>query len=199
LSLLFEPGVVGVDEAGRGPLAGPVVVAAVILPVGFDVTGIDDSKRLDATIRSDLEERIRSGAIYAVEFGDLESIIRRNILHATLDAMRRAVLALGVSARIVVDGNQIPPDMPGPCEAIVDGDAVHASIAAASILAKNVRDRYMVEQAERYPAYGFDRHFGYATPEHMAAIREFGPCALHRRTFEPIRSILEQPCLDLGV
>ncbi len=198
MPLLFEPGVIGVDEAGRGPLAGPVVVAAVILPADFDLAQINDSKKLDSGLRQELEERIRASATYAIEFGDLEAISRRNILHATLDAMRRAVQALGVSSLCIIDGNQIPPEMPVPCQALVDGDALHASIAAASILAKNVRDRYMVEQAGRFPEYGFDRHFGYATPEHLAAIREFGPCELHRRTFEPIRSILEQPCLDLG-
>lgn len=192
----YEAFVAGVDEAGRGPLAGPVVVAAVILPEGFDIKGIDDSKKLDPERREELALRIRDHATYAIEFGEIEEIERINILWATMAAMSRALSALpALPVRALIDGNRLPRDLPCPAEAIIDGDALHPAISAASILAKTTRDAYMRTMAERYPIYGFDRHFGYSTPEHLAALREFGPCPIHRRSFAPCRPD-EQLCLS---
>lgn len=180
--------IAGVDEAGRGPLAGPVVVAAVILPDGFDTEGIDDSKKLDAATREELAIRIRANCVYAIEFADTDEIEKINILWATMAAMSRALRALPeLPAKALIDGNRLPKDLPCPAEAIIDGDALHASISAASILAKTTRDAYMKTMGERYPIYGFERHFGYSTPEHLAALREHGPCPIHRRSFAPCR------------
>lgn len=188
--------VAGVDEAGRGPLAGPVVVAAVILPDGFNCERIDDSKKLDAATREELAIRIKAGATYAIEFSDTAEIEKLNILWATMAAMSRALRALPcLPDKALIDGNRLPRDLPCPADAIIDGDALHASISAASILAKTTRDAYMRTMAERYPIYGFDRHFGYSTPEHMAALREYGPCPIHRRSFAPCRPD-EQLCLS---
>lgn len=187
--------VAGVDEAGRGPLAGPVVVAAVILPTGFDTEGIDDSKKLDPATREELAVRIRAHATYAIEFADIDEIDRLNILWATMAAMSRALRALPtLPDKALIDGNRLPRDLPCPAEAIVDGDALHAAISAASILAKTARDAYMKTMADRFPIYGFERHFGYSTPEHLAAIKEHGPCPIHRRSFAPCRPD-EQLCL----
>lgn len=189
------PDVCGADEAGRGPLAGPVVAAACILPKGFRVVGIDDSKKLTHEEREVLFERIVAKAIYAIEASEPSEIDRLNILHASMAAMSRAINRLEPTV-VYVDGNRLPPDL--PCEGItvVQGDGKYACIAAASILAKVTRDRLMRELAETYPGYGFDRHFGYPTPEHLAALRELGPCQIHRRSFAPVREA-EQPCLSL--
>lgn len=186
---------IGVDEAGRGPLAGPVVAAAVILPDDFDIEGLDDSKKLDAGTREELEQRIKAHARWAIAEGTLEDIERLNIHWATMEAMRRAVHQLGGEAdRILIDGNKIPPGL--QAEWVVKGDGKYACIAAASILAKTYRDALMTELAEEYPEYGFEKHFGYATPEHLRALEEHGPCAIHRRGFAPCRPD-EQLALDL--
>lgn len=182
--LKHHPGVAGVDEAGRGPLAGPVVAAAAILPRGFDVEGLDDSKKLTPDQREALAVRIRESAVYCVALATVEEIDRLNIFWATMLAMERAVAGLGEApSRILVDGNRVPNGFSG--EAVVKGDGKFACIAAASILAKTERDRMMRECAERFPDYGFDAHFGYATPEHLRALEEFGPCDLHRKSFAP--------------
>src|SRR5579862_5341106 len=180
------PDAAGLDEAGRGPLAGPVVAAAVILPKGFRYAGIDDSKKLDAGRRRELEARIKAKAIYAVEIADVDEIDRINILWASMAAMRRAYERLGCQAAVYVDGNIVPPGLSGL--AIIDGDAKIVCIAAASILAKTERDRIMTAYGEQYPEYGFERHFGYSTPEHFRALEKFGPCPIHRRSFAPCRA-----------
>lgn len=186
------PDAAGLDEAGRGPLAGPVVAAAVILPKGFRYAGIDDSKKLDAKTRAQLEVKIKAKALYAVEVAEVEEIDRINILWASMAAMRRAYEKLGCQAAIYVDGHIVPPGLTGT--AVIDGDAKIACIAAASILAKTARDRIMTAYAEQFPEYGFDRHFGYSTPEHFRALERFGPCEIHRRTFGPCK-IEPQACL----
>jgi ribonuclease HII len=190
------PNAAGLDEAGRGPLAGPVVAAAVILPKGFRYGGIDDSKKLDAKARFDLEKRIKARAIYAVERAEVEEIDRLNILWASMAAMKRALERLGEKPEaIYVDGHILPPGVSGT--AVIDGDAKLACIAAASILAKTERDRIMTAYAAQYPGYGFERHFGYSTPQHFAAIEELGPCDIHRRSFRPFRTE-DQPCLTFA-
>jgi len=189
-----RPGLAGVDEAGRGPLAGPVVAAAVILPARRVLRGLDDSKRLDAAARERLEGRIRQRAVaFALGWADVAEIDALNILGATMLAMRRALLALPVRpAGVQVDGNRLPAadglPLDGPMEAIVGGDGLEAAIAAASILAKTSRDRYMVAADALYPGYGFAVHKGYGTARHLAALAQRGPCPLHRRSFEPVRS-----------
>jgi ribonuclease HII len=198
-SLRFEPGVAGIDEAGRGPLAGPVVAAAVILPEGFDCRGIDDSKRLDPESRESAARRIEERARWSLSVVDAETIDRLNILEATLLAMARACNGLAPPpCHALVDGNRVPRALPCEAEAIVRGDARHACIAAASILAKSTRDAIMRRYAAEFPGYGFERHFGYATPEHLQAIRSLGPCPIHRMSFHPLRPE-SQPCLTLDV
>jgi ribonuclease HII len=172
-----------------------VVAAAVILPDDFDLNGIDDSKRLDAIQRERLAERIRSKAIFCIVSADIEEIDRLNILHASMAAMARAICALPQPVlRVYIDGNRLPIGLPCPGEAVVKGDGKVACIAAASILAKTTRDALMVEWGGQYPGYGFERHFGYPTPEHLQALSELGPCPIHRRSFAPVRALL-QPCL----
>lgn len=182
----------GVDEAGRGPLAGPVCAAAVILPATRRPTGLDDSKKLSAEARVELEVVIKRRAVaWAVAFASVEEIERLNILHATGLAMCRAIEALSVApAFALVDGNY---PFPLPCEirTVVGGDGLSASIAAASILAKQARDRVMVELDAAYPGYGFSAHKGYHAPAHVEALRRLGPCPIHRRGFAPIRALLE--------
>lgn len=192
------PLVAGVDEAGRGPLAGPVVAAAVILPEGMDLTDIDDSKQLDPATRERLAERILAEATWAIAQADPPEIDRLNILWATMAAMERAVAQLIVApTEIWIDGNRVPPGLMGRGRAVIGGDGIHACIGAASILAKTHRDRLMREWHEVYPQYGFDQHFGYPTPDHLANLREHGPCPLHRRSFAPCQPV-EQLCLDLA-
>ena len=186
-----RPGWAGADEAGRGPLAGPVVAAAVILPADFNIQGLNDSKKLDVNKRDGLEQRIREGAIFHVEFAWPDEIDQRNILHASLAAMSRAILALPNPIGALIDGNQIPKGITIPVETVVKGDGKIAEIAAASILAKNARDRYMVEIAEQYPGYGFEKHFGYPTPEHLEALKHLGPCSIHRRSFAPVAAFYQ--------
>ena len=184
----------GVDEAGRGPLAGAVFAAAVVLDPARRVNGLRDSKLLKPATREKLSERIRDKAIaWAVAQASVEEIDRLNILRASLLAMQRAVQALGIEPEeVCVDGNQLPT-LPYKCTAIVDGDQLVAAISAASILAKVARDAEMAAMDARYPGYGFAEHKGYATPEHLAALRAIGPCEIHRRSFEPVSVILRQP------
>lgn len=178
-------------------MAGPVVVAAVVLSEGFDATGLDDSKQLDRSTREALAERIRRDALWSLQYASVEEIERRNILWATMDAMERAYRALGLpSLPAVVDGNRIPPGLFGIAEAVVAADARVACVAAASILAKTERDDHMRRLAREFPEYGFDRHFGYATPQHMKAIEDHGPCPIHRLGFAPFRQEA-QLCLAL--
>jgi len=190
--------VAGVDEAGRGPLAGPVVAAAVIFETRRYPNGIDDSKRLTPLARARLYDQIVAKAIVSVCVASRARIDRMNILRASLWAMSRAVRGLSRAPdHVMVDGNMLPPDMACRCEAIVDGDALSISIAAASIVAKVTRDRLMVEVGKAFPNYGFGSHVGYSTPEHFAALREFGPCPHHRRSFAPVMA--QQLELDMSV
>ncbi len=176
--------VAGVDEAGRGPLAGPVVAAAVVLAPDRRVRGLADSKLLVAERREELFQIIQERAL-AVGVGivDHETIDRVNILEATRLAMRQALAGLAVQPELVITDFVRLPDLPCPQRNLVGGDARCASVAAASIVAKVTRDRIMVEADRRFPEYGFARHKGYATPEHLAALDRHGPCPLHRRTF----------------
>jgi ribonuclease HII len=177
----------GVDEAGRGPLAGPVVAAAVVLPPGERITGVDDSKRLLPEERERLFDAIRGRAIgVAVAVVDHVTIDRINILQATRLAMGQALAALDVEPELVLTDFVAVPGLRCPQRNLVEGDRRSASVAAASIIAKVTRDRIMEEADREYPAYGFRRHKGYATPEHRMALEQHGPCALHRRTFAGI-------------
>ncbi len=174
----------GVDEAGRGPLAGDVYAAAVILGENHGIEGLDDSKKLSEKRRDALFEEIQErAAAWCIATASVAEIEELNILNAAMLAMQRAVEGLQMQpAYVLVDGNRFPPlQIPG--ETVVKGDATSASIAAASILAKVARDRYMLGQAELYPQYGFEKHKGYGTAAHCAALREFGPCPIHRPSF----------------
>ena len=177
--------VCGVDEAGRGPLAGPVCAAAVILPPNLEIEGLNDSKKLTDKRRIALYDVITDQAIaYGIAFAREQEIDEINILQATFLAMRRAVEQLAIKPDLaLVDGNREPDFGAIPIKTIIKGDSLSASIAAASILAKVTRDRYMEEQDKIYPQYGFALHKGYGTQAHYAALREFGACPLHRRTF----------------
>ncbi|MEM9302965.1 MAG: ribonuclease HII [Pseudomonadota bacterium] len=183
--------VAGVDEAGRGPLAGPVAVAAVILDASHDWSNVDDSKKLEPEVRATLAEEIRAHSVWSVIFVSSSEVDRMNILAATMFGMQQAVRGLGDAPdRVLIDGNRCP-DLPMPAEAMIGGDAREKCIGAASILAKQARDEYMIELHERLPEYGFDRHKGYGTPEHLAALRRFGPTPEHRRSFAPVRDCLQ--------
>jgi ribonuclease HII len=181
----------GVDEAGRGPLAGPVVAAAVILDPARPIVGLADSKKLSAGKREKLAIEIRGKALaWCVAEASVEEIDAINILQATLLAMQRAVAGLSLTpVEVLVDGSRCP-QLDLPVRAIVGGDATVAEISAASILAKTVRDTGMVALHERYPQYGFARHMGYGTAAHLAALRMHGPCPVHRKTFAPVREQL---------
>lgn len=180
--------VAGVDEAGRGPLAGPVVAAAVVFPERAAIPAVNDSKQLSGKRRLELREAIRAvpGVQYAVAEINVADIDRMNILMASLEAMRRAVAQLSRVDFVLVDGNRLP-SLDCPSEHIVGGDARSASIAAASILAKIHRDELMLDFAEIYPEYGFDEHKGYGTRRHLEALKQHGACAIHRRSFAPVR------------
>lgn len=182
----------GVDEAGRGPLAGPVVAAAVVLDRGRVPSGIDDSKKLSAAARADLAAEIRATAVVGVGMADVGEIDSLNILWATMLAMERAVDALvaaGIApAMVLVDGNRCPR-WRHPSQAIISGDALCLSIAAASIIAKHERDRMMVEQDALHPGYGWARNKGYGTADHRAALTRLGPTPLHRRSFAPVAQL----------
>jgi ribonuclease HII len=185
--------VCGVDEAGRGPLAGPVYAAAVILDPARRVNGLADSKVLTAERREVLAGRIKQRAIaWAVAQASVEEIDHINILRASLLAMRRAVEALKTQPHEAWVDGQMCPDLACRSRAIVDGDAKHKMISAASILAKTARDAEMCALHERYPQYGFHRHKGYSTPEHLNALRRLGPCDLHRRSFDPVRVFFQK-------
>ncbi|HAB98666.1 MAG TPA: ribonuclease HII [Parachlamydiales bacterium] len=191
--------IAGVDEAGRGPLAGPVVAAACILPPSFFLADLNDSKQLTAETRARLYQTLTTQAdvLYAISVIDAEEIDRINILQATFLAMQKAVLALPVPPDyLLVDGNQLP-QFSIPALALVEGDARSISIAAASILAKVTRDRILEQLDEEYPLYGFKKHKGYATLEHRQAIERYGPCPIHRKSFEPIKSLLQPTLFDL--
>ena len=189
------PGLVaGVDEAGRGPLAGPVVAAAVILDDLQPIAGLADSKKLSPARRERLYDEIRAKALCcSVAEASVEEIDRLNILQATLLAMRRAVEGLRLKpVKVLVDGNRLPP-LPMMAEAIVKGDSKVAAISAASILAKVTRDRWCDRYHAEFPAYGFDGHKGYGTAVHLAALQAHGPCPQHRRSFAPVANALKTP------
>ena len=182
----------GIDEAGRGPWAGPVTAAAVILDPACLVDGLTDSKKLTAERRETLYAEIRASAVtYGIGWASPEEIDRMNIREATFLAMKRAIAIMGlVPERILVDGNCLPKALPCAASAIIKGDLTEPSISAASILAKVARDRAMVELSNRFPGYGLRRHKGYGTPEHAEALEALGPCACHRRSFAPVQRAL---------
>ncbi|OJY89261.1 MAG: ribonuclease HII [Lysobacterales bacterium 63-13] len=184
--------IAGVDEAGRGPLAGPVVVAAVILDPLRPIAGLADSKVLGAARREQLALEIRSRVLaFSICVVEAEEIDRLNILGATLAGMSRAVAALAIRpALALIDGNRVPRDLPCRGQAIVRGDASEAAISAASILAKTERDRIMCALDLIHPGYGFHKHKGYPTAEHFESLRRLGPCPQHRRSFAPVRACL---------
>ena len=182
----------GVDEAGRGPLAGPVVAAAVALDPERPIAGLGDSKSLSEKRRRLLFDEIMSRAHVGVGIAEPAEIDRLNILHATMAAMRRAVLGLDVAvAEIQIDGNRVPDDLPYPASAIVKGDAKIAAIGAASIIAKTLRDDLMILADARSPGYGFARHKGYPSPVHREALEQLGPCPIHRMSYAPVRKAHE--------
>lgn len=183
----------GVDEAGRGPLAGPVVAAAVILDPNRPIEGLADSKKLTAKKREALAPLIKERALaWCVAEASVEEIDEINILQATMLAMQRSVAGLATQPEFVqVDGNRLPK-LPMMAEAIVKGDAKVAAISAASILAKTHRDAYMLEQAKKYPGYGFEKHMGYGTAEHIKAVETLGVLPIHRKTFKPISLFIQE-------
>jgi ribonuclease HII len=185
--------IAGVDEAGRGPLAGPVVAAACILPVGALFENLNDSKQLSAEERETLYAKITAHpqVIFGIGISEVKTIDKVNILQATFLAMKKAVAALSVQPDyILVDGNQAP-SIEIPTEMLIQGDGLSVSIAAASILAKVTRDRMMDELDQKYPQYGFKQHKGYATEQHLGAIQKYGPCPIHRKSFDPVKSMLQ--------
>lgn len=192
-----HPLVCGVDEAGRGPLAGPVCAAAVILDPRHPIPGLKDSKRLSAANRVRLADAIRHHALaWSVAWAGVAEIDRLNILNASLLAMQRAVETLSVQpALVLIDGNRCPP-LAIPTRAIVRGDDLEPAISAASILAKTERDKEMRRLAVIYPQYGFERHAGYPTAEHLAALERHGPCPAHRLSFGPVRRRMQREILD---
>ena len=197
---IVAPRIAGIDEAGRGPLAGPVVVAAVVFdPARPRINGLADSKQLCAARREFLHARIVERALaWHVVFVDVDEIDRINIFHATMAGMRRALEGVRHAADLArIDGNALPPGLCRPAEAWIGGDARDRTIMAASILAKVCRDRHMLELHERWPDYGFAEHKGYATPAHRAALERHGPCPAHRRSFAPVRD--GQLSLDLAM
>ncbi|OFK90080.1 MULTISPECIES: ribonuclease HII [unclassified Eikenella] len=184
----------GVDEAGRGPLVGSVFAAAVVLPNEYDLPGLTDSKKLSERRRDELAVLIKQQALaWCVAAASVEEIDRLNILHATMLAMRRAVHGLErLPEKVWIDGNRVPPDLGCEAEAVIKGDSKVIQISAASVLAKTARDAEMYALAERYPQYGFERHKGYGTAEHLAALQRHGALPEHRRSFAPVREILAQ-------
>ena len=189
--------VAGVDEAGRGPLAGPLAVAAVILDPSRPIRGLDDSKKLTEAKREALYPQIVERALaWCVVMIEVAEIDRLNIFHATMAGMSRAVAGLSLAAHeAMIDGNQLPKDLPCPGRAIIGGDARVPAISAASILAKVSRDRLMVAMDDVHPGYGFALHKGYSTPLHLASLEQLGPCREHRRSFAPVGRLLQQPLL----
>jgi ribonuclease HII len=190
--------IAGVDEAGRGPLAGPVAVAAVILdPSKPRIRGLDDSKKLTHAKREALYEKIVERALsYSIVMVMSDEIDRINIFQATMTGMSRALAGLTPSAHEAwIDGNALPRDLPCAGRAIIGGDALEPAISAASILAKVTRDRWMVELDRQHPGYGFAEHKGYGTPAHLAALQRLGPCPHHRRSFAPVKILVDQGVL----
>lgn len=189
--------IAGVDEAGRGPLAGPVVCAAVILDPARPIAGLGDSKALSEAQRDALYPLIRERALaWRIEFVEAIDIDRLNILRATLEGMRRALCGLTPAATsALIDGNRLPPGLPCPAQALVKGDSREPAIMAASILAKVSRDQRMRELDLRHPGYGFAVHKGYPTPGHFLALEKLGPCSEHRRSFAPVRARLSSSLL----
>ena len=190
--------IAGVDEAGRGPLAGPVAVAAVILdPSKPRIRGLDDSKKLTHAKRESLYEKIVERALsYSIVMVMSDEIDRINIFQATMTGMCRALAGLTPSAHEAwIDGNALPRDLPCAGRAIIGGDALEPAISAASILAKVTRDRWMVELDREHPGYGFAEHKGYGTPAHLAALQRLGPCPHHRRSFAPVKILVDQGVL----
>lgn len=189
--------VAGVDEAGRGPLAGPLAVAAVILNPAWPIAGLDDSKKLSEKKREALYPQIIEHALaYCIVLIEREEIDRINIFQATMAGMSRAVAGLSPAAQTaLIDGNQLPKDLPCPGRAIIGGDALEPAIGAASILAKVTRDRLLVAMDATYPGYGFAKHKGYGTAQHLQALQRLGPCPQHRHSFAPVRQMLEQGVL----
>ncbi|MDD6128594.1 MAG: ribonuclease HII [Veillonellaceae bacterium] len=183
--------VAGVDEAGRGPLAGPVSVAAVILPRGLFLPKLNDSKKISANVREELYDEIQEKAIAVSSvLVDAKTIDRVNIYQATMNGMYEAIFGLDPAPqKVLIDAVHLEK-LPMPEESIIKGDAKSASIAAASIIAKVTRDRLMMQYDKAYPEYGFAQHKGYGTAEHIAALRKYGPCPIHRQSFEPIRSMV---------
>ena len=186
--------IAGVDEAGRGPLAGPVIAAAVILDPAHPIAGLADSKTLSASRREQLAAEIRAHALaWALGRAEVAEIDQINILQASLLSMRRAIEALPIAPeQALVDGKHVPAGLTCPCQAIIKGDATVAAISAASILAKTARDAELRELHDRYPAYGFAQHKGYPTAAHREALRRFGPCPEHRRSFAPVAAVLKE-------
>lgn len=191
---LFDEGyklIAGVDEAGRGPLAGPVVAAAVIFDQNTFIRGIDDSKKLNQKEREALEEEIKAKALaYSISVVDVKNIDKSNILLASLEAMKKSIMSLSVTPDFVLIDGKFSPELPYKNSAIIKGDSKCFSIAAASILAKTFRDRLMQEYSEKYPQYKFHKHKGYPTQEHIEAILKYGPCEIHRKKF--LRKIYER-------
>jgi len=187
----------GIDEAGRGPLAGDVFAAAVILDPSRRINGLADSKTLTAAKRESLALRIRDKALaWSIASASVAEIDQFNILGATMLAMKRAFEGLAVSCEqqraelVLIDGNQIPKGLGVPCHAVIKGDALHACISAASILAKTARDAQLLQLHAQYPQYAFDQHKGYGTVLHLARLKAHGPCPVHRSTFAPIRTLI---------
>ncbi len=195
--------IAGVDEAGRGPLAGPVVAAACIIPQGILIPGVNDSKQLNAGERAELFQLIISDdrIVYGVGIVDPQTIDKVNIYQATILAMLEAISKLPISPHfLLVDGMKLPhPSI--PAQKIIDGDAKSQSIAAASIIAKETRDQLMVQYHERWPEYGFNQHKGYGTEKHLKALQAYGICPLHRLSFEPVKALLkiEDPQLQFSL
>lgn len=196
--------IAGVDEAGRGPLAGPVVVAAVILDPARPIRGLDDSKQLNEAVREKLHDRILERALaHCVVFVERDEIDRINIFQATMVGMTRALMGLSMAPQIaLVDGNRLPRILPCEGRAVIGGDATEPAISAASILAKVSRDRHMQAIEAVHPGYGFAKHKGYAVPEHLEALQRLGPCDIHRRSFAPVKrwfepDTVDQPMADL--
>lgn len=192
--------VAGVDEAGRGCLAGPVYAAAVILDPGHGIRGLDDSKKLKAAERDVLFDKIqRRARAFAIARAELHEIETLNILHASMLAMQRAVSQLQPTPQLcLIDGNRLPRELPCPGQAVIGGDGLHAAIMAASILAKVARDREMQRLDVEYPGYGFARHKGYGTPDHLSALRRLGLSPLHRLGFAPCQPSLFDSALPLS-
>lgn len=182
----------GVDEAGRGPWAGPVTAAAVILDPKRPISGLTDSKKISEKKRFELEPEIKANVAYwCVAHAEPNEIDRMNIREATFLAMQRAIAGLGIApSRILIDGNALPARLPAPAEAIIKGDLTEPAISAASILAKTERDRLMEAYCQAYPGYGFGQHKGYGTAAHAEALQALGVCAIHRTSFAPVRKVM---------